>query len=149
MRPTCAALTLLAALLAPGVARAGNCRIQSAPTLGFGAYNPFSPTPNDALATVSYDCNGANVGPAVIITLSAGGSGNPGQRLLRSGPSTLAYNVYADAQRTVVFGDGAAYPGVSGVDGRNQTVALFGRIPAAQLVNRGAYTDTLTLTLNF
>ena len=77
------------------------------------------------------------------------GSGN-GMRAMSNGPHSLAYNVYLDAARTIVWGDGSngtsAYGPVKPNPGTN-TVWIYGRIFARQNVTVGTYSDTLTVTI--
>ena len=142
-------LTLAAALAAALPARAApppRCRVDNVSALAFGLYDPFAGAPLDAIGTVGYDCTST---PGPIIQLDAG-SGTFAGRTLRQGGNVLVYQVYADAARTQVLGDGTA--GTTTIDGTNsrkQTVALHGRVFASQLVARGAYADRLVVTIVF
>lgn len=137
-----------ALLLAPGFAHAA-CSV--APTsVAFGVYSPFNVAPTDTAGTLRVSCDTATVGYTLL--LSPGGAGSYLPRRLDGGVYTLAYNLYTDALRTIVWGDGSGgtttLSGAFALPGAiDHTV--YGRMPAQQNVGAGAYTDTLTVTLNF
>ncbi len=111
----------------------------------FGTYDPSATTPLDVAGTIQYSCTS----PA-LITISTGSSGTYAARKMRNGASTLAYNLYTHANRVQVWGDGSAGTAVRNVgNGSQQSVAIYGRIPPAQDVADGAYSDTLMVTFNF
>ena len=66
------------------------------------------------------------------------------------GGSTLEYNVYLDAARTQIFGDGTGATAVfNAANARWQVVTFYGRIFPGQTVPAGTYSDSLVATLNF
>jgi spore coat protein U-like protein len=70
------------------------------------------------------------------------------------GPNALAYNLFREAARVTVWGDGSGGTqvvtvGDSGPPGNPVTVTIFGRVPAGQWVAAGTYADTLVLTIEF
>ena len=69
---------------------------------------------------------------------------------MRSGASTLAYNLYVDPARTGVLGGWNSGTQVLFVpEGNNRTVPFFARIPPLQDVDPGEYSDTLVATVYF
>lgn len=66
---------------------------------------------------------------------------------------SLLYNVYLDAARTAIWGDGtqgsqiwvAPNPPVR----TRINVPIYGRIPAGQNIGVGSYGDTLMITINY
>lgn len=145
--PFVAALAALAAH--PPLARAAPvCTFAVGSALAFGPYDPFATAPRDATAVLVYRCP---PGRLVRITLDAGLTGSFAARELRQGAEVLLYNVYLDAARTVVWGDGtggsSAGPGVEvrGALGTTQAY-VFGRIPAAQDAAAGPYSDTIRVS---
>lgn len=139
---------MLALLLAPGFAQAA-CSVAPTP-VAFGAYSPFNVAPTDTAGTLRVSCDTVTVGYTVL--LSAGSAGSYSPRGLSGGGYTLSYNLYVDALRTVVWGDGSG--GTTTVSGAfalpgaiDHTV--YGRVSSGQNVGAGAYTDTITVTLNF
>ncbi len=139
---------MLVLCLGPGFAQAA-CSVNSTP-VAFGVYSPFDIAPTDTAGTLRVSCDTATVGYTLLLT--PGGAGSYAPRRLVGGAYTLAYNLYADALRSSVWGDGSG--GTTTVGGAfalpgaiDHTV--YGRLPARQNVGAGAYTDTLTVTLNF
>ena len=122
----------------------------SASGINFGTYSVFSATPDDAMGTVTVDCTNADNN--VSVTFSAGASGTFAARTMKKGAEALSYNIFAEASRTTVVGDGtsgsvyffSAHPG-----NPPQTITLYGRIPALQDVSIGSYTDTVLASVNF
>lgn len=111
----------------------------------FGIYDTTSKSPNDAVGRVQISCkSGATIG------ISAGGAGTFFPRAMRSGSSTLAYNLFVDAARTGIWGEWGTGTQVRFVaEGRNRTVPIFARIPPLQDVDPGTYTDTLVVSVFF
>jgi spore coat protein U domain-containing protein, fimbrial subunit CupE1/2/3/6 len=118
--------------------------------INFGTYSVFSATPDDATGTVTVDCTAADNN--VLVTFSTGASGTFAARTMKKGAEALSYNLFAEASRTTVVGDGtsgsvyffSAHPG-----NPPQTVTLYGRIPPLQDVSIGSYTDTVLASVNF
>lgn len=142
----------LVVIAASRSARAQSCSYVAVAGVSFGSYDVFAASPTDSAGSVSYSCMG---GATVTITLSIGNAPtyNP-RRMLRAGGGSLAYNLYLDAARTSIWGDGAGgvtarYGPIMPADGVTVVVPIFGRIPAAQDVAVGVYTDTITATINF
>jgi spore coat protein U-like protein len=152
-----AALVLGALAAAPG-AHAASCTASASAT-AFGTYDPQSTLPHDSLGSVTVTC--APVLVAVLqsyaIALSAGSSGSYAPRRMAAGAWRLDYQLYSDALRSVVWGDGTA--GTSTVAGSfllsvllpvSATHVVYGRIPARQTgVAAGNYADTITVTVTY
>jgi spore coat protein U-like protein len=127
---------------------APSCLLGTAPTLAFGTLTPLAN--NDAQGNITWRCtNGFNT----VIKLGGGGTGNIGARAM-GGPATLPYQLYTNAGRTTVFGDGttgSTVP-VSGVGYSSPaTVTVYGRVlqaDAAVALN-GNYTDAVLVTIVF
>jgi spore coat protein U-like protein len=126
----------------------GRCSVSSATGVAFGTYDPIGQNatlPRDAAGQIGYRCRRSSP----LISLSAGGSGTFLPRRLRQGPRTLDYNLYRNAARTEVWGNGS--PGTFTVLGQRgrQTLAIYGRIFPGQPASPGSYADTVVATLNF
>jgi spore coat protein U-like protein len=93
---------------------------------------------------------GARAAPTCkgLSTAGSAGSFNPRGMV---GADVLGDNLYADAARTVVWGDGtSASATVPGVTSTNPATAnIYGRIFPLQSVGAGNYSDTLIVTINF
>lgn len=142
---------LLAALAAPpGLALAApRCSFGAASALAFGPYDPFAVAPTDGTSTLTYQCP---PGQPLRVSLDPGSSGVFAAREMRQGGEVLLYNLFLDAARTVVWGDGTGGssigPGVTTRSGGTTSAWVFGRIPAGQDVVAGAFADTVRVTFD-
>jgi spore coat protein U-like protein len=140
---------LVVALLWSGRVEAAHCTV-STTSVSFGSYDVFASTPTDSTGTVSFTCTG-NVD--VTVRLSKGGSSTFNPRTMNGGNDTLNYNLYKDAARTTVWGDGtgstSTYTQLGVPNNTAQNLTIYGRIPAAQDVRAGTYTDSVTVTIDF
>jgi spore coat protein U-like protein len=110
----------------------------------FGAYDPLASSPVDAAGQIQYLCTS----PARV-AISAGTSGNFASRTMQSGGAILTYNLYTDAARTQVWGDGTGGSSAPTVAGFFQSVPIYGRVPGRQDVGTGSYSDSLVVTFIF
>jgi spore coat protein U-like protein len=134
-----------ACLLAASLEASAACTV-SATGPAFGTYDPFASAPLDAAGAVNFQCT---AGP-VPVFISAGNSGTYSARAMRSGTAILSYNLYTNAARTLIWGDGTGGTSyLSAQPGRPRSLPVFGRIPALQDAGPGAYADTLVVTFNF
>ena len=126
------------------------CQLTSVPTIAFGALNPTAN--NDAQGNISWVCTN---GFASEIRLDGGNSGDINTREMSDGATgTLAYQLYTDSGRTLVFGDGTTGNDVpvAGIGyATPQNVTVYGRVLQADaaLAAAGAYTDTVDVTIVF
>jgi spore coat protein U-like protein len=117
----------------------------------FGSYNVFNGTPLDSTGTVTYQCNPQT--QSITISLSKGQSSTYTPRRMNQGAEVLTYDLYTNAGRTSIWGDGTGGTSVY-TDGNppknaNVNVTIYGRVPAAQDVSAGSYSDTVSATINF
>jgi len=137
---------LLAALaFALATQQAGATCTVSAQGVIFGAFNPFSVSALDGVGNIGVDCSAAT---AYTVSLSTG-FGSYAARTMKNGPNQLGYNLYTDASRTVIWGDGTAGTAMVSSSGTTANHTVYGRIPSLQNVNVGSYSDTITVTLVF
>jgi spore coat protein U-like protein len=141
-----------ASALAIALALAGGpwaeCRVTATP-VAFGTYDVFASSPLDAIGEVVVSCSAASSARGPRIWLDAGA--NPGRgfgtRRMRSARgASLAYDLFRDAARTEVWGDGTR--GTQVVVGLGRHV-VHGRVPALQAVPTGQYSDTVTVTVEW
>lgn len=111
----------------------------------FGNYDVFDNTHLDGAGNVNVICDAAS---SYTISLSPG-NGTFTNRVLLNSQNELIYNLFVDAARTIVWGDGTgSSTTVSGTEAdTNHTV--YSRIPARQNVQVGNYQDSVTITLVF
>ncbi len=124
--------------------------------LAFGTYATARVMPLDTSGNVTVRCDGV-AGQFInyTITLNSGNSGSFMPRKLTNGSFSINYNIYLDAARVNVWGDGNvgtgilsdSYVPIAGVNVRNYTV--YGRIPGFQAVAVGNYNDSLVATLTY
>lgn len=153
----CAAVAGAAWLMSPPPASAVcgvlcTCDVTATP-LSFGTIDPLAAGAVDANATVTITCGPVGLFVGYDVRLSTGSSGAFGSRSMTGGANTLAYNLYTDAARTTIWGDGG---GVTDVVSSGFTIALgstsrshtiYGRIPSLATAQPGAYADTITATI--
>ncbi len=143
-------LATCAFLVQPGLARAA-CSFAGA-AVAFGSYDSLSLAPLDTIGTLVYQCN--QKGHNVMITLSRGNGTSFATRRMTNGSQQLSYNLYRDAARTIIWGDGSGGTQAYSIknpqpNNQNITVPIFGRIPAGQSATVGSYSDTITITMTF
>jgi spore coat protein U-like protein len=126
----------------------------SAATLNFG--NAIDPTaasvPIDASTTMTVICTSTTpYSVALNAGANAGGASVFGSRAMKFGTHTLGYQLYLDSTRATVWGDGTVGSGVlpGTGSGSNQTLTIYGRLPALTGAVPGTYTDTVTVTVTY
>jgi spore coat protein U domain-containing protein, fimbrial subunit CupE1/2/3/6 len=162
-------LARLSAILLPGLFLAGNALAEAdcsvaVSGLAFGTYDQLTTSADDSTGTVTVTCTSIGKGGGVTrvnysVAFSTGASGSYMQRFMTSGTPRLDYNLYVDAARSTIWGNGnggtqlitgslTVGPGV-GNGTRTETHTVYGRIPAQQDAAVGSYTDAIVLTLTF
>jgi spore coat protein U-like protein len=145
------ALVVAAALAWSVPARAVSCTISATVPVAFGAYDRTSGTALDSSGSVTYQCGIAGLLDVLTITMSTG-NGTYASRTMLNGANPMSYNLYTNAGRTTVWGDGSSGTAVYGPVTLNLlaiTVPVYGRIPPGQNVAVGSFSDTIVVTLNF
>ena len=154
------------ALAAAACATAGSawsaCGIATASiSLSFGAYTPIAfpgrivSADVDSTGVVSVGCTGLAQPVAYSIKLGGGRSNSIAARAMggTGGGADMAYNLYGNASRTVVWGDGttgASFNGTIAPADGPASHTFYGRVPASQHSLRpGAFTDLLVVTLEY
>ena len=126
-----------------------SCTI-SVTSVAFGSYNVFTSTAVDSTGTVTFRCNSTAVN--ISVSLSKGSSSGFSPRTLRKGSEVLDYNLYRNAARTTIWGDGTGGTSTytdSNPPNSNVNLTVYGRIPALQDVSAGSYSDTVSAVINF
>ena len=145
MRHECRrAVLLLTLLLACGPA--GACTV-TAGSLSFGSIDPLANSATDSSSSITVTC------PAPLAYTVAISHGQAGalQRQMASGAATLAYQLYVDASRATIWGDGTG-GGVTAsgnADATGTSHTVHGRVPAQPTAVPGSYADTLLITISF
>lgn len=123
-------------------------------SLSFGSFGVISGTPQvDGSASVIVACSsGSTYSIALDKGVNSTAGASPFRRMTFGSPATssISYEIYSDAGRTTIWGDGTFAPVVNGTGtGANQNYTTFGRIPAGQTVGVGNHTDAVTATVLF
>ena len=125
-----------------------NCSV-SAADLAFGNYTASSGAALTANTTLSVTCTNA---VPYTVALDGGATGQPAARAMNDGSSnTLNYALYTTSAHTTLFGDGtSATATLAGTgNGANQSLTVYGQIPASQFVASGSYSDRITVTVAY
>jgi spore coat protein U-like protein len=119
--------------------------------LNFGTYDPTSGTTLTGSSTVNVYCTSGTPYTAALNVGSGGGSFTT--RTIASGSDTLNYNLYRDAARTQIWGDGTGSTfTVTGTGAGVLTanpISVYGAIPTGQDKPPGSYTSTITVTVTY
>lgn len=159
MWPARLVFLLLAAVAVPAGAQVTTCNGSNV-AMSLGNYDSYQSTPADSSATFVVTCTRSGGPSGTLVTVGLGPSLNSGTIATRRVKHTtaadqLAYNIYRDPARLLVWGSTA------GVDAVSQTITLsnntsgtitftlYGRINALQDVRPGTYNDTVTITVTF
>lgn len=127
------------------------CTITTRTNVAFGTYNVYGATPLDTTGQVRIRCNAA--ANPVTVDLSRGNAPSFTPRYMLNGAQQLTYNLYTDALRSIIWGDGtngsSHYGPTNPPNNSNVNLTIYARIPAGQDVGTGSYTDSITATVNF
>jgi spore coat protein U-like protein len=142
-------LFILASSADSSAAPPEGCLFQNVQGMRFGAYNPRSSEPLDSASIIQFRCPNID---SVRIELSRGNSGSF-KRSMRVDDWVMQYNLYLDAARTRVWGDGSSGTGVhtsTPTSNGAQRVTIYGRVPARQNpMGAGQYRDDIVMTMLF
>jgi spore coat protein U-like protein len=157
LRFSMAIVTLSAAIVfacvAPARALVPTCVFNVVSGVSFGVYDVFNAAPTLANGMIVYQCsNFVPAGQVVKINLSRGNAPTYNPRFMKNGLQHLQYNLYLDAGFTKIWGNntgGSFQYSQNTLNGVATTVTIFGRITAGQDLTAGAYSDTITVTMNW
>lgn len=134
--------------------------------VAFGVYNPLTGADLDSTGNVNFSCSKSDALDLTTnfpysIWLSAGNGGTYVPRRMNAGANTMNYNLYRDAARTLIWGDGTGGSSVQagsftfpltvlfGSVNRSSNHAIYGRLFGDQNVAVGSYADNITVTVMF
>jgi spore coat protein U-like protein len=127
-----------------------NCTVSSS-ALAFGAVNPLSGSDVDASGGITVTCTNGT-GWTAAAGVGAGSGASFASRRMTAGANLLNYNLYTDAGRTSVWGDGTGSTAQFSNTGSGvaQAVTVYGRVPSGQVtVPPGSYADTVSVTVTY
>ncbi len=113
--------------------------------LDFGTYTAGQVTDLTSQGTIGYsNCSGN-----LSFELDGGQSGNINGRQMQLGTNRINYQLYRNSARTNLFGAGVSARALAPTSIQSGTIIVYGRIPKGQLVEHGAYSDLVNITLSF
>jgi spore coat protein U-like protein len=126
----------------------GTCNITVDPLLDFGATMGAIASPIDSSIALRATCN---QDLPYTVALGDGLYATGTQRRMRSAAGGFVdYGLFQDAARSQRWGDGTPDPLHNGTgNGAQQTLTIFGRVPAGQSAPSGTYQDTVTATITY
>ena len=127
-----------------------NCTVSSS-ALSFGTVNPISGTNVDATGGITVTCTNGTAWTATA-GVGSGSGATFAARRMTSGANLLSYNIYTDAARANVWGDGTGGTATIANTGTGvaQNVTVYGRVPSGQTsVPPGGYADTVAVTVTY
>lgn len=142
-------MALGALAYAPTADAQPGCRLTNLTPIDFGRYDMTAPTPLDSVGELTVECAAPT---PVRIILGRGLAGHQIPRELRRRNVVLQYNLFLDALRTVIWGDGTegTQAFVATLPPRQTVrIPIFGRIFAKQQVPPGEYTDRIIASVLF
>lgn len=120
------------------------CSFNVAPSaMSFAAYTGASNV--DATSTMQITCS-SGLSYTVFVTTS---TGTRAMNTAVPGPTPLNYELYTDSGRTTVFPSTAAGATAQTGNGSGQALTIYGRIPSGQTVPIGAYSQTVTVNVDY
>lgn len=159
------ALLLVLAGIRPATAQAITCNLVTAPSLAFGTTDLMLKPNNDTLSNVTYSCKHNKNNATLLLCLGIGPSPsstyNPRTMTKDSTSPAMNFNVFTDANYTIIWGANGAGGGYTALavpltiptkqNYTQKTVTLYGRIPSTGQIGLapGTYTGAYTLTASY
>ena len=136
---------------------ASKCLVSATSTVAFGSYDPVQTNSStgsdlDGQGSVTIRCT---PGDGVSIALDQGANfSNPNRRMAGPSSSFLNYELYKEAARTNVWGNGTTIGTVLAISASTNNAPrvfdVYGRVPKGQDPGAtGSYSDTVQATVNF
>jgi spore coat protein U-like protein len=133
----------------------GGCTAIVAPTIGFGNVGSIGPLASSVDAQGSFNVTCTNgLAYVVYLGLGANSQASPFLRRMASGSEFLAYQLYKDSGRSMVWGDssqGTSFGRSASGTGNAQSYTIYGRIAAGTVLpnTTGGYSDIVTITVSY
>lgn len=134
---------------------AASCRVNSG-ALNFNTYDPSgvnASTPLQRSGSFRVTCTNTTPGTVKLSQGNnpAGGSSDasPLRRMEGDPGIYLRYDLYQDASYNTAWGNTAGSGKAITGTGSQNTITVYGRVLAGQLVPPGTYSDTITVTVTF
>ncbi|MFZ6849201.1 Csu type fimbrial protein [Undibacterium sp. RuRC25W] len=144
-------LLLVCCIAGSGRAHAAWCKVTGG-GVAFGAYNPLASSNLDTTGSLVMQCNSTfNVILSISLGSGKGATYSGGRKMTNAKQNTLIYNLYTDATRTQVLGDGTGGSVTMQISGRNTyTQPIWARILGNQrTAAAGSYVDSVVVTISY
>ena len=123
------------------------CTVGIATDLDFGSVPGLLKTATDKTSLVRMTCTNR---AAYQVGLSNGQHALGSVRRMSSGTSFVTYDLFRDSQRSLRWGSTLNTDTATGSgSGSEQTMTVYGRVPAQTAVAAGAYSDVITVTVTY
>jgi spore coat protein U-like protein len=146
-----AVLALFAALPAPAQRAPNGCRIGNPDPVRFGDYIDGQTAPSTTTLTIILSCKGNAIYVEAVLTAGPGeNSGDMLDRRMRhkkDPEAFLRYQLYVDAARTRILGDGTRGTDVLVFPFTNRTGHVYAEMPGGQSGVEGDYSDMIQITV--
>ena len=144
-------IVLRGILFFPASVYAVHCDVSTS-LFAFPAYDVFTISSTDTQGQIMVQCEpGTPFQLKLNAGLYAGGNFNAREMQSASNRSPLRYNLFLDPSYSQIWGDGQGsslfYRGLGSVSPLQ--IPVFGRIPAAQNVGAGQYSDSVVVTIEW
>jgi spore coat protein U-like protein len=126
---------------------APRCTVGTATDLEFGSVPGLLRTATDKSSLVRMTCTNR---AAYQVGLDNGQNASGGVRRMSSGSGFVTYDLYRDTQRTLHWGNTLNTDTATGTgSGSEQTMTVYGRVPAQTAARAGAYSDIIMVTVTY
>jgi spore coat protein U-like protein len=133
-------------------AQTASCCVVTVTLASFGNYDMFEFTPSDTVVEIRITCApGVPYNIKLDSGLNSTENYHPRRMRASEGNATLNYNLYMDAARTKVWGDGIVntfkWSGIG--KGGAEVIRIYGRVQARQNIPAGIYNDSVIVTVEW
>ncbi|MET0935646.1 MAG: spore coat protein U domain-containing protein [Luteibacter sp.] len=140
-------VTVAAPALAVTASVSPKCTVGTATDLDFGSVPGLLKTATDKTSLVRMTCT---YRAAYQVGLDNGSHALGGVRRMGGGSSFVSYDLFRDSQRTLHWGNTLNSDTATGTgSGAEQTMTVYGRVPAQAAVPARAYSDVITVTVTY
>ncbi|HVI56921.1 MAG TPA: spore coat U domain-containing protein [Luteibacter sp.] len=140
-------ITVVAPSLGISASVAAKCTVGTATDLDFGSVPGLLQTATDKTSLVRMTCTNR---AAYQVGLDNGQNASGGTRRMSSGTGFVTYDLFRDSSRGQHWGTTLNTDTATGTgSGSEQTMTVYGRVPAQAAVRAGSYSDIITVTVTY
>lgn len=146
-----ALLVLAATIFLAEPVFAQSCSVSVRGDIAFGTYDPLLTGNLDTTGTIRIGCSKFQAIPMYTVKMGTGSGAGYLPRRMFKGAEGLNYNLYLDGAYSMIWGDGTS--GTSFLTetavASNKSYIVYARTPLGQDVSAGAYSDIVTVTVEW